>query len=83
MKFTSSYEYRREAEKEYEIYSYLNAINRTEIERMGIPSVYYFGEWDDYILIATTLLDSTFNKKFQAKDIDETDILIVCREFVC
>lgn len=81
MKFTSS-EGKREAKREYEIYSYLDAINNTAIERHGIPSVYYFGEWDDYILMAITLLDPVFTTKINTKDIDETDVLIISREFV-
>ncbi|XP_031622978.1 uncharacterized protein LOC116340563 [Contarinia nasturtii] len=81
MKFTSS-EGKLEARREYEIYSYLDAINNTAIESKGIPSVYYFGEWEDYTLMAITLLDPVFTKKINAKDIDETDILIISREFV-
>lgn len=82
MKFTSSHDYKCEAKREYKIYSYLNAINNTDIERLGIPSVYYFGKWNDYILMATTLLDETFNKRIHAKHVNETDLLIICREFV-
>lgn len=41
-----------EAKREYEIYSYLNAVdNAKECERFGIPNVYYYHEWKEHMII--------------------------------
>lgn len=81
MKFTLPYP-GHDAEHEYEMYTYLNAINNTEIEAYGIPSVHYYGQWNGCILIAITLLDPEFNKRFKVRDVSEVDMLIMSREFV-
>lgn len=73
-----------DAAHEYVIYSYLNAINNTQVEVLGIPSVYYYGRWNNCILLAITLLDSEFSamtKKPKTK-FNDFDILIIFREFV-
>lgn len=70
------------AEHEYEMYSYLNAIDNPMIERYGIPSVHYYGSWKCYILLGITLLDAQFNQNFRNRDFNELDILILCKEFV-
>lgn len=81
MKFTHINE-KQYAEKEYEIYSYLKAIDNPQVELYGIPSVYYYGTWDDYIIMAITLLDSGFKNSYMAGDLTEVDLLVVCKEFV-
>lgn len=81
MKFTPS-KFEKSALDEYEIYTYLNAINNTSVEMYGIPSVYYFGRWNDYVLMAITLLDTKFDKVFSSEKIIELDVLIMFREFV-
>lgn len=81
MKFTPS-KRADVAAREYEMYTYLNAINNTDVERYGIPTVYYYGTWKDNILIAVTLLDPAFNKKSKDRELQEVDILITFREFV-
>lgn len=70
------------AENEYKMYSYLNAINNSTIETYGIPSVYYYGRWEGYILMAITLLDSPVKVSFKSDEINELDVLIIFREFV-
>lgn len=83
MKFTDSSEYLavENAAREYTIYSYLNAIhnNYSNIEIYGIPSVYYYGRWDGFILMALTLLDTTVKEKPESNVLD---VLIIFREFV-
>lgn len=84
MKFTTTAQQKfvDAAETEYKMYTYLNAINNSDIEMCGIPSVYYYGQWEDHILMAITLLDSpvTFPSEFDS--INELDVLIIFREFV-
>lgn len=70
------------AKMEYEIYTCLNAINDPDVERYGIPAVYYYGKWEDYILMAITLLDSKFNPNPKSSAINEVDVLILFREIV-
>lgn len=79
MKFTQDAYF---AEREFEIYTYLNAINNTDVERYGIPAVYYFGTWHDHVLMAITLLDSKFNECHRSRSFTEADILLIAREFV-
>lgn len=85
MKFTPS-ESSNFAKKEYEMYSYLNAINRPEVEAYGIPAVYYYGEWDrnkeKYHLLAITLLDLEFYKRAKDHKVSDIDLLILSRGFV-
>lgn len=84
MKFTISANKFRAiaAAKEYAIYSYLNAINSTEIEMYGIPSVYYYGRWEGHILMAITLLDSQVKVFSEPRRINVLNVLIIFREFV-
>lgn len=66
---------------EYRMYSYLKAINNSKSEAYGIPTVYYYGEWEDCNLLALTLLDSEFmyDSSINSKDID---VFITLREYV-
>lgn len=70
------------ATEEFKIYSYLNAINNSDVERYGIPSVYYYGEWNDYVLMGLTLLDPEFNKRVENGLFGEVDGLILMQQFV-
>lgn len=70
------------ASEEFKIYSYLNAINNTDVERYGIPSVYYYGKWNNYILMGITLLDAKFNKCFECGLFNGADALILMQQFV-
>lgn len=60
----------------------MNAIDNADIERYGIPSVYYYGEWNDHILMGLTLLDDEFHKKFEDELFDGADALILMQQFV-
>lgn len=81
MKFTPMEE-QFEAAKEYVIYNYLDAVNNTGVEKFGIPSVHYFGLWEDHVLMAITLLDADCMKKARNNEINELDTIIIFREFV-
>lgn len=84
IKFTSSKE-KNKAKIEYKMYTYLNAIDNEDVERYGIPSVYYYDTWDDYILLAITLLDPAFTdrvRSFRPDKLSTADILIVFKECV-
>lgn len=81
MKFTHVMD-KTSTEKEYATYTYLNAIDDAKMELYGIPTVYYYGTWDNYIMMAITLLDSGYDKAFKANDLNELDLLILCKEFV-
>lgn len=81
MKFTPE-EDKENAKKEYEMYTYLDAINNASVEAYGIPSVYYYGQWNDCYLMAITLLDTKSYKMYGPNGINHVDVLIVFREFV-
>lgn len=78
MKFTRSDD-NEDIANEYKMYTYLNAINNSTVESYGIPSVYFYGSWRDYVLMAISLIDPNFNNNYRFYDVD---ILIVFREFV-
>lgn len=46
MKF-SSFWATENTENEYEMYTYLDAINNPNVEAYGIPSIYYYGKWNN------------------------------------
>lgn len=72
------------AEHEYRIYSYLHAIDNPTVERFGIPAVYYYGKWKDFIVIAITLCERGSLNDY-CDDFDPENPLnnlIVFREFV-
>lgn len=77
IKFTPS-KYSDMAETEYEMYWYLSAVNNTDVQQYGIPTVHYYGTWNDYVVMAITLLDTVSNKH----KLKELDVLIIAREFV-
>lgn len=84
IKFTSS-NHKEEAEIEYKMYTYLNAIDNEDVERYGIPSVYYYDTWNDHILLAITLLDPEFTNRLKMDRIHKLntiDILIIFKECV-
>lgn len=76
MKFTPP-EDECNAEREFEVYTYLESINQTDKEAYGIPTVYYYGRWEGCVLMAITLLD-----KLKNYQMNSMDILIIFREFV-
>lgn len=72
------------AEQEYRIYSYLHAIDNSTVERFGIPTVYYYGKWEDFIVIAITLCNrGSLNDYCDDFDLEiPLNNLIVFRQFV-
>lgn len=85
MKFTTP-EKKYLADKEYQMYSYLGAINDTNVEQYGIPVIYYYGECSQtgLILMAISLLDQDIQDLTLSKQLFEHDvnILILLRNFV-
>lgn len=79
MKFTKN-EY--EARNEYKMYVYLNAINNESSQAYGVPTIYYFGAWNNHFIMAMTLLDSESRKTFDDGNFSKIDLLIKLREFV-
>lgn len=71
-----------DARHEYEIYSYLGAINNTKIEEYGLPCIYYYGQWEECQMIGMSLLNPEFNKQYKGLIVNDLDVLILCREFV-
>lgn len=89
MKFVLD-EYRNTTEREFQIFTYLNAINRTDIERFGFPAVYYYNDWNGYILTVISYFDGgdlvdRRNKGFfqnPSSESESIDSLILFRNFV-
>lgn len=84
MKFSPTLMMDEDIVNEYEMYTYLKAIDNETVESYGIPCVYFYGEWENCTLIAITLLDSRFNEIYKAPQlrIKDIDIFIICRESV-
>lgn len=51
------------AQREYTIYSNLHAIDNATVERFGIPAVYYYGKWEEFIVMAITLCEGSLNDR--------------------
>lgn len=84
MKFTMNSQ-RAKATREYEMYTYLNAINNQSVEAFGIGAIYYFGSClnGKYIVTGMTLLDPEFSEHIKSgEQFTDIDILIIFREFV-
>lgn len=88
MKFVPSELAKVEIETEYTIYTYLNAIQNSTVEKYGIPAVYHYGKWKEFTMLGVTLLDSQFTRLYMhildtpGLAMSYIDILIVFREFV-
>lgn len=69
---------------ELRIFKYLDAYQRPNVEKYGIPNVYYSGQWNGFSLIALTKLDRDLlklaneNHKLQ----NPLDVLILMKNFV-
>lgn len=83
MKFTPLAE-KKAADDEYEMFSYLHAINDPEVEKYGIPAVYYYGVWNQLIMTGFSLLDNNLVELVDSKEFFESDVnvLLVLRNFV-
>ncbi|XP_031628619.1 uncharacterized protein LOC116344287 [Contarinia nasturtii] len=84
MKFSPTF--KEDIENEYAMYTYLGAINNSTVENYGIPTVYYYGKWEDCSMIAITPLDPQFNQieenPEKRSSLTDVDIFIICREYV-
>lgn len=81
MKFIPD-EFEMFAKNERQAYATLGAVNRTETETMGIPTLYHYGKWKNYSMIGITLLDSEFQKRKKNNQLTTVDKLIVFQEVV-
>lgn len=81
---------RNTTEREFQTLTYLNAINRAEIERFGFPAVYYYNNWKGYILTVISYFDGgdlteRRNSGFlenPSTESESIDNLILFRDFV-
>lgn len=71
-----------QAKREYEMYTYLNAVNQTEPETYGIPTVYYYGRWNGCIVTAYTELEETLAHRIENGFHSDYDILLLMQQFV-
>lgn len=88
MKFISS-DFQVKALNEVNTYIALGAWNDTKVqnekfqcEAYGIPTLYHFGTWKNYYILAITLLDLEFERTRKAGQLTAIDKLIVFREMV-
>lgn len=81
----------KEAQKEFEILTYLGADKiankiankNTTVEQYGIPAVYYYGHWEGYTVTAITKCDKDLIDIGNDGGLnDPLDILILFRNFV-
>lgn len=85
MKFTNSSQL-KSSEREYEMHSYLNAINNSDVLKYGISPIYYYNPKfaDDYILTVFPLFKSSLREvlRYEFEEWDTIDTLILLRDFV-
>lgn len=58
------------------------AYQNPQVENFGIPAVYYYGEWNDFILITITKFDESLDDILKTKLILPLDIMILFKNFV-
>lgn len=75
---------RNEAMREFQMYFYLNSYKKPEVEQFGIPAVYYYGKWGNFIATAITRLDESLDDFFEEPNqlSNPLDALILIRQFV-
>lgn len=80
MKFVDS------CDLEYAMYTFLDAINNTNVEKYGFPAIYYFNEWNQhYILTVFSFLDGgdAYDRLIKTNHFAEPlNSLILFRNFV-
>lgn len=69
---------------EYDLYTYMKAVDNATVENYGIPAVYYYGVWENCTMLAITLLQSSLSNIINASGLQLTDIdiFILFREYV-
>lgn len=50
MKFTQNI-HKNESDREFEMYTYLNAIDNPEVEKFGFSAVHYYNEWNNEYMV--------------------------------
>lgn len=50
MKFTPKV-HKNKSDQEFEMYTYLNAIDDTNVEKFGLATVYYYNEWNKEYMV--------------------------------
>lgn len=70
MKF-SAMKHKNETDREYEMYSYLNAIDNENVEQFGLCNVYYYGDWKsewhtEFKLVILTFLRGNLGRPARA-----------------
>lgn len=75
---------RNEALREFQMFFYLKAYKKPEVEQFGIPAIYYYGEWENFIAMAMTKLDkSLYDVCMEPHEFtNPLDALIFIRQFV-
>lgn len=55
-----------------------------QVEAYGIPTVFYYGEWQELIMMGFSLLDNDLEQLVDSKSFFESDVnvLLVLRDFV-
>lgn len=89
MKFVDI-EHIESANREFEIYAYLDAINNTKVEEHGFPTIYYYNVWEMHIVMVMSffeggdLIDKMRKGFFKnpTEEIKSIDSLILFRNFV-
>lgn len=77
--YKSNVEY---AQREYEMYSYMKAINETNVQKYGITAVYYYDTWENFIVTAYPDLEETLAHRAEIGRVETYDILFVIQQFV-
>lgn len=84
MKFTS-FEVKNYTDNEFKMYTYLGGID-PNVPIYGIHSIYfygkYYGQFDNYTMMAMTLLNTKFQRDLSEEEITELDLLMAFREYV-
>ncbi|XP_031630080.1 casein kinase I-like isoform X2 [Contarinia nasturtii] len=83
MKFTNNTpKAKANSDREFEMYWYLDAVDKPSVEKYGISPIYYYNKWGPHILTVMSLFDCHLYKKSTEIATEPINTLILFRDFV-
>lgn len=75
-------EYQAEADEEFQIFRDLRAYKNSTVERFGLPVIYYYNRWRNFIVTAFTKLNESLEEINEVYYVLPMDAMILFRNFV-
>lgn len=83
MKFTpATKEEKSSADREFEIYWHLDAVDNNTVEQYGISPIFYYNKYKDYIMMVFLLFEENLYDRMEIIEAGPINSLILFRDFV-